>query len=289
MLPEKYAALATKILALCLVAALSFFVAARVIPKTHFVESSMESLNESSDTVMRLSAGTLSMSLAISALPDDFGTPLADTLADMNVYFIVLLAILFLEKILIQFGIPFVFRILIPVACGLWGAYKATNKEMIRSLAIRLCVLGLAVAFVVPCSTHIANIVSAEMTNYVEETIAETEGGANKLDEAMESEDADQSIFDKLSELFQSAIDGISDLMQYIQNTIRRCMNSIAIMILTTFIMPLLTLFFLRWILKELFQIVIPLPPVRRHGHIGRGPDHEDEDMDEAEPAAIGE
>ncbi len=75
-----------------------------------------------------------------------------------------------------------------------------------------------------------------------------------------------RSIFEKLSELFQSAINDISDLLRHFQNNIRRCMNSIAILILTNCLMPLLTFFILKWILKELFQIVIPLPPLRRRG-----------------------
>ncbi len=54
---------------------------------------------------------------------------------------------------------------------------------------------------------------------------------------------------------------GISDLMLHFQNTIRKCMNSIAILILTNCLMPLLTFFVLKWILRELFQIAIPLPP----------------------------
>ena len=277
MLSEKHAALAIKILALCLIAALSFFVAANKIPEWSFVENSVESLDESSNTVMQLSAATLSASLALSALPDDFATPLADSLADMNIYFIAILVILFLEKILIRYGIKAAFGILIPAACGMWGIYIATRKGIIKGLAIRVCVLGLAVAFVVPCSTHITEIVASDLTVYVNETIEEAEGGAGKLNEAMRSGDGEQSVFDRLSNLFQSAINSVSDLMVHFQNTIRKCMNSIAILILTNCLMPLFTFFFLRWLLKELFQIIIPIPPVRRHDHTGPKPGSEAE------------
>ena len=285
MLSEKHAALVIKILALCLVAALSFFVAANKIPEWSFVENFVESLDESSSTVMRLSAATLSASLAISALPDDFATPLADSLADMNIYFIAILVVLFLEKILIRYGVKAAFGILIPVACGMWGIYMATKKDIIKGLAIRVCVLGLAVAFVVPCSTHITGIVASDLAVYVNETIEEAEGGAGKLNEAMQSGDEEQSIFDKLSSLFQSAVNSVSDLMVHFQNTIRKCMNSIAILILTNCLMPLFTFFCLKWILKELFQIIIPMPPMRRHDHSGSESDTEIE----REPVSIGD
>lgn len=266
MLSAKHAALAIKILSLSLVAALSFFVATTKIPESNFVKDSLESVEDSSNTVMKFSAATLSASLAISALPDDFATPLADSLADMNIYFVAILVVLFLEKILIRYGIKAAFAILIPLACLVGILFIATKKNILKSLAIRLCVLGLAVAFVVPCNTHITNIVASDLTAYVNDTIEETEGGSGKLNEAMEGGTEDKTIFEKLSDLFQTAIHDISDLMLHFQNTIRRCMNSIAILILTNCLMPLLTFFVLKWILREIFQIAIPMPPMgKRH------------------------
>lgn len=268
MLSEKHAVLAIKILSLSLAAALSFFVVTAKLPESNFVRDSLASVEESSDTVMKFSAATLSASLAISALPDDFATPLADSLADMNIYFVAILVVLFLEKILIRYGIQAAFAILIPLACLAGVLFIATKRNFLKGLAVRLCVLGLAVAFVVPCNTHITNIVASDLTAYVNETIEETEGGAGKLNEAMEGGAGDRTMFEKLSDLFQSAIRDISDLMLHFQNTIRRCMNSIAILILTNCLMPLLTFVVLRWILRELFQITLPTPPMRRHGHI---------------------
>ena len=265
MLSEKQAVLVIKILLLCLAAALSVFVIAPGLPETGFVRSSFESVENSSSTVMEFSAATLSTSLAISALPDDFATPLADSLADMNVYFIAILAVLFLEKILIRYGIRAAFTILIPLACLAGILSIATKQSLLKSLAVRLCALGLAVAFVIPCSTCITNIVAADLTEYVSETIEETEDGAGKLNQAMEDGAEDESIFEKLSALFQTAVQDVSDLMLYFQNTIRKCMNSIAILLLTNCLMPLLTVFVLRWILVELFRITVPLPPVKRH------------------------
>lgn len=275
MLSEKHASLAIKILSLVLIAALSFFAAASVLPKIGFVQESLESVEESSNTVMKFSAATLSTSLAISALPDDFATPLADSLADMNIYFIAILVVLFLEKILIQYGIKAAFMILVPMACVLGILFIVTKRNLLKGLAVRLCVFGLAVAFVVPCSTHIADIVASDLTAYVNETIEEMESGAGKLNEAMESGGEDKTILEKMSDLFQTAIDGVSDLMLHFQNTIRRCMNSIAILILTNCLMPLLTLFVLKWILGGVFQIAIPTPSMRRQRRINMESDSE--------------
>lgn len=264
MLSTDHAKVLAQILALLLIAAISFFYATSWVSDTGFVKESLESVEESNQTVMAFSAATLSASLAITALPDDFATPLADSLADMNVYFIAILVVLLLEKILIIYGIKLTFAILIPWACIAGAIAALTKKNFLQSFAMRLCILGLAIALVVPCSTHITNYVAADLTAYVEETIAETENGADKLNTAMESDEEGKNIFEKLSDLFQTAIRDISDLLLHFQNNIRRCMNSIAILIFTNFVMPLITFFVLKWILKETFHIAIPTPDLKK-------------------------
>lgn len=264
MLSEKNAALWVRILILVLAAVFSFFIAASMLPETGFVQGSLESLEESSDMVMKFSAVTLSTSLVISALPDDFATPLAESLSDMNIYFIAILVVLFFEKLLLQYGVKLAFVILIPAACAIGVLFVATQRGLLKGLAIRLCILGLAVALVVPCSTHLTDYVAADLMDYVSETIEETENDAGKLSEAMEDSSGEKTIFERLSDLFHTAVNSVSDLMAYFQNTIRRCMNAIAILILTNCLMPLLTLFVLKWILREMFQIVLPMPSLKK-------------------------
>ena len=285
MLSTKHAALAIRILSLLLIAAISFFAATSFMPETDFVKDSLASLEQSSSTVMKFSAATLSTSLAISALPDDFATPLAESLTDMNVYFVAILVVLFLEKVLLRYGIKLAFSVIIPWACIAGILSIALKKHMLKNFAVRLCVFGLALAFVVPCSTHITDIVAADLTAYVNQTITETEDGADKLNEAMEGGTEDKNIFEKLSELFQSAIRDISDLMLHFQNTIRKCMNSIAILILTNCVMPVLTFFVFKWILKETFHIALPSLPKPRQ----KGSDSKDTPKPEEELITAGE
>ena len=279
MLSLKHAHLAIRILALLLAAAISFFFVGGWISDTKFIEESLESLDDSSNTVMKFSAATLSASLAISALPDDFATPLAESLADMNVYFVAILVILFLEKILIQYGIKFAFALMIPCACIIGAAATAVNKAFLKNFAIRICAFGLVVAFVVPCSTHVADYVAADLTSYVESTITETEESAAKMNQAMQSGEDDKNIFERLSDLFQVAINGISDFMLHFQNNIRKCMNSIAILILTNCLMPVLTFFLLKWGMKETLNIVLPNIPMKRRHHDRRHDELDDEQI----------
>lgn len=278
-----------RILAALLIGAVSLFILSNKLPESCIITDSMECVEENRETVMKLSAATLSASLAISAFPDDFATPLADSLTDMNIYFIGLLIILFLEKILLKSGVRLAFAIMFPAACVLWALAVAVKKDILKGLAARLAVLALTIALVVPLSTSVTKLVTAELQTYVDDTIVETTDGAAKINEAMESGEDEKTIFEKLSDLFQTAVNGVSDLMLHLQNTIRRCMNAIAILIVTNFVMPLLTFLVLKWVLKETFNIVLPPMPHPTHKHKEDAPAPVPAEAPQAELSVVGE
>jgi hypothetical protein len=275
MLSTKRAAMLRNILVLVLIGALSFYFLNAAIPKSEFVKDSIESVEDSKDTVMRFAAATLSASVAITLLPDDVATPLADSLADMNIYFVAILMLLFFEKILVVYGFKLA-AIMIPVACAIYALSVILKRDTLKSLAVRLSVLVLAVALVVPCSTHITNYVAADLTQYVEATITSTEDGADKVNEAMDVGEDEKTIFEKLSESFKTAINDVSDLMLHFQNSIRKCMNSIAILLMANCLMPIVNFFFLKWVLKETFNVAVPPPRLRKRRHLDSDSDSDD-------------
>lgn len=254
-------------LAKCLVVAfvlvLSVFVLAKKVPETKMVQNTIESIEESNKTVMDFSGATITTSLALSAFPDDFATPLAGTLSDLNTYFIFIFAVLFVEKLVVIEGTKIAFLYIIPAACVLYIFSVLLSKEFFKNFAVKLMILGLAVVFVIPFSTQFTEKVCDDYLVYVDETIEEANAGAEKVNEVMASEEEEQTIFDKLSEAFQTAIQGMNDLMAYFKNVLKKCVNSIAIMIVTSFVLPLLVLFLFRWLLNELFSWNLPKPQVK--------------------------
>lgn len=245
-----------------LIAVLSFFVLSEKIPQTQFVQTSLESVEKSKTTVMEFAGATLATSLAISALPDDFASPLAESLADMNKYFIFILIVLFVERLILMQGIKVSFLAIIPIGCLLYAFGYAIRREFFINFGKKIGLLGLALVLVIPCSTHVTNYVGKEYLEYVDETIQDTQKGSDTINEIVLSEDTEQTIFEKLSGAFKTAIQGVKDLLQYFNNMIKKCMNSIAIMIITTFLLPLINLFFFKWLLAELFQIKFAVPDV---------------------------
>ncbi len=259
---EKRIVKLAKCLAAVLVLMLSVFVFAQKMPQTKMVKDTIESIEESNKTIMEFSGATITTSLALSAFPNDFATPLASTLSDLNTYFIFIFAVLFVEKLIVIEGVKIAFVYIIPAACILYIAYVSLEKAFFKNFAMKLAILGLAVVFVIPLSTYFTEKVCADYLAYVDETIEEANAGAEKVNEVMATGEEEADIFDKLSNAFNTAIQGMSDLLDYFENVLKKCVNSIAIMIVTSFVLPLLTLFLFRWLLNELFGWNLPKQPI---------------------------
>ena len=251
-----------KILFMIFLMVLSFSVLTRIIPESKFVQETIQHLEESQNTIMKFSGTTIATSLSLSALPNDFASPLASTVSDLNTYFIFIFAVLFVEKLVVIEGIKIALVWMIPAACILYIAAILTSKETFKNFAKKLLILGISIIMVIPISTHFTETVCADYLTYVDETIEEADAGANKINELMAEENEDATFFDKLTDAFKTAIRDVNDLLAYFKNVVKKCVNSVAVMIVTTFVLPMLTMLLFRWLLTELFALHLPVPKV---------------------------
>lgn len=258
-----YTAKLPKILLAIFIMVFSFTVLTSKIPESQYIQKTIQRLEDSQSTLMAFSGTTIATSLAISALPDDFASPLASTVSDLNTYFIFLFAVLFVEKLIVIEGIKISFAYIIPAVCILYIISILTTKEVFKTFATKLLILGISLIIVIPVSTHFTEIVCEDYLIYVDETIADADAGAGKINEVMATSNEDATFFDKLSDAFKTAIRDVSDLLTYFKNIVKKCVNSVAIMIVTTFVLPLLTLMLFRWLLKELFALHFPTPNIQ--------------------------
>ena len=233
------------------------------IPESKYMQQTMEHLEKSQNTVMTFSGTTITTSLAISALPDDFASPLAETVSDLNTYFIFMFAALFVEKLIVIEGTKIALTWIIPAACVLYILTIWSSKRVFHIFANKLMILGLALIFVIPFSTHFTERVCDDYMTYVDETISETNNGATKINEVMSTSNEESSFFDKLTDAFKTAIQDVTDLLTYFKNVIKKCINSVAILLVTTFALPVLILMLFRWLLNELFSLHIEIPETK--------------------------
>ena len=252
---EKIMGKAVRILFIVLLMVISICVLSVKVPEMKYVDEAIENLDKSRDRVMTFSGATLTASTAVSLLPKDWANPLANSLADMNKYFVFMFAVIFLEKLIVVEGIRISFVYMIPAACILYILSILFSKEKMKEWAIRFLILGMAVIGVVPFSIHFTQKVGDNYLAYVDETIEEANAGAQKIYEVKSVNEEEDVFLDKISDMFVNAFQGVKDLFTYFNNLIKKCINSIAVMIVITFIVPLFILVFFRWLLKELFSL----------------------------------
>ena len=104
---------------LVLAALLSIFAVGKRASDPAYHQASIDALAEKQETVLELTAASTAASAAITLLPGDAATPIAEKLADLSGYFLIVLCAIFLEKYLLTITSYVSFTILIPAACAL--------------------------------------------------------------------------------------------------------------------------------------------------------------------------
>ncbi len=245
----------TKILFVTFIAILSVCICAKQISNLHFYSDSLERLEKSKDTVIEFSAAALAVSVGITLLPDDIASSLAQTISDISKYCVVILGMIFLEKLMVVEGSTLAFLYIIPAACILYALFVLTNKTVLKEFAKKLFILALMMILVVPLSTTLADNISVKYMEYVDDTISDAKLGTDKINEITTGSNEDQKWYERVSGVFKTSISDINELFQYFSDIVERCINSVAILLVVSFAIPFLSCAFFVWLLNQLFQL----------------------------------
>lgn len=244
---EKYRKMMAAAL-LVLLAVISFTVIAprAADPENH--KHSIEQTNEKISSVMKLSGGAAATSATLSLLPGDMCTPLSDQLAEMAKYFLLILSALYLEKFLISLSGYITFMCLIPIACIFVLYAIMTGKLSAVKTAGRIAAVGLIIFLIVPGSVWLSDKVYQTQSAKVNDTIEEY----NDLEIEGDSE---SGLFNEFTNITSGTIDKITS---FIDNLL----ESLAVMIVTACVIPVLVFVFLIWLVKVIFSAnVLVLDP----------------------------
>ena len=149
------------ILVICLLAAiLSFTAIASYTSSQGFMDPILQSLDEKKQDVLELTAASTGASIGITALPGDIATPIAEKMASISQYLLIVICAIYLEKYLVTVMGFVTFRILIPIGLALLAVGTAIGNRVWHRIAFRLILFGLALFCVIPISVHISDFIS---------------------------------------------------------------------------------------------------------------------------------
>ncbi len=264
---------------LAIVALISFFLLAAHFSSPQTYAGTIESLDAKKTTVMELIAASTAASGAITLLPGDAGTPIAEKLVDLSSDFLVVLAAIYLEKYLLTVLGFAAFKILIPLACALGIAALVSPamrwRKVLAQLAAKLALFGIAMCLLVPASVLVSNMIESTYQDSIDATLAAAQQSTEELEAAaQESGDSDESPNSTTEEntgplaaIMNTATNVVTDLsssaqeaLDRLQETLNHYIEALALMIVTSCIIPILVLLFFLWLAKTILGVDIQMP-----------------------------
>ena len=278
---------------LLLVAILSVTVIGKYASAPENHQKTIASLDEKKQTVMELTAASTVTSALITLLPGDTATPIAEKMADVSGYLLVVLCAIYLEKYLVTITGYVAFTYLIPIACGLWILNLVFENATVRKLAAKLAVFSIAISLVVPASVKISDLIGDTYQAQIDATIEDAKNTQNILEnsdlvndtsatetetgttgavtahtqEKNNSESGSASnIFDWAKDAISSAKDSVAnvvenvtisteDLVQKVENSLNHFIEAVAVMIITSCVIPMLVLLLFFWMVKIVLDV----------------------------------
>lgn len=244
-----------------LVALISATLLTQICTSARVQQPCVSQLDESRNAVLGMTAASAGASAAITLIPGDVATPIASKLADLSGYFLIILGAIYLEKYLFISMGYLGFRILIPLACVLFSLYFWRGREILKKVGIKLVVVTLALFFAVPLSTGLSNTIRNSGKDYSAQAIENAEKSSEELKASTaQSTDSDGNI---IEQAFNTLTGGVKKVVEKFEKILGDFIDAVAIMLITSCVVPILVLIFLIWLLKNVAGVLpeLPAPP----------------------------
>lgn len=281
--------------ALLVIVALVFaFPVAGAMGSKETYRGSIEKLDAKAQTVTALIGTTTAASVAISAIPGDTGIPVAEKLMDVAADFAIVLGAIYLEKCMLTiFGLA-ACRVVVPLACALGVGYVLVREDVtwragLRTSAVKLALLALALTLVVPASVQVSNMieetfeydaasvssgVAAEMTGDAAEDSIVREGDSSSAEGDAETDTSSdpigtftawvgglgEDIGNALSGAGTALTSGVTGVLDTAKDWVACLVEAFAVMIVTNCVIPIVVLFFFVWLINVFMGLNIEIP-----------------------------
>lgn len=243
--------------AVCIVmvlAALASLGVSDFLSSPEFHAGPLASLDEKKVTVMELTAASAAASVAISAVPGDATTPIANQVSELSSYLLLVTGVILLEKILLTLTGYLAFKLLIPLACALVIVSLVCSRAFLRQLALKLAVFGLALWLLIPASLQVSSLV--EDTFDVQQTVEQAAQAADNMEESGEA-DEDGGWLSQIGDAVSGAVSGV---VEDAENALSRFVDAIATLVIVNCVIPLLVLWLFLWLAKVILGIRVEIP-----------------------------
>ena len=244
-----------------LIAVLSVTVVGNKMASSSTYQGVVEILEKQERDVMTLSATAAGASAAITLIPGDAGTPIAEQLADLSTDFVYLLAVIVLEKYIMNIAGFISFKLLIPLVCLLvliihFVIKDESMKKKIRIMSAKIAAFAVCLVLVVPVSAYCTEFINSTYEGSMNQMIEDAKNSTDTVKNSAESADGSENV---LKEMLQKAGIGISSTLEQFKQSLTNISRIFAYMLVSSCLIPVCVLFFFLWIIRLLFGLNIPV------------------------------
>lgn len=219
-------------------------------------------LDEKKSNVTGLLVACTTTSTAITLIPGDVGTPIADQLADLSSIFLLILSFLYMEKYLLTligsitaWGIGICMILLLVT---MWLPMVEINEKL-RYISKKVITFVIILFCIIPISTTVSHMIDTTYETSIQETVnnaVESSEGDNVtgVEEKEEEKTIWESLTDGVSDVINQASEVASGTYEWAQNALNRFVEATAVMIVTSCVIPLLTLVIIVWMAKTILE-----------------------------------
>lgn len=245
---------------LIIISLLSIFVLAPIASSTEFHEKSIKNLDDKKMTVVGITASMTAVATGLALAPGDATTPLANQIMKISSYMLIIVATIFLEKILLTLTGYLAFKFLIPISCILLIAHLFLRKNILLKLSLKISSLGLILFILVPVSISLSSFIE----NNYKDQIDNVKNAETIMEEDIDNNDSnDSKWFSTIKEGITSIGDETSKLMEKGKQLLSNFIDTIAILMITTCVIPIIVLMLMVWIVKGFIGIDIPISNIK--------------------------
>lgn len=224
-----------------IIALISATMAAEYFSDEDTYKDTIKVLDEKRNSVIAMSASSAAVSTGLTFIPGDVAEPIANELADLSSTLMIVLCAIFLEKYFLTISGLVTCRILIPLSCVLIIIFIWKKKDKAASIAAKLTTFGLCCMLLVPASTWTTSFIENTYNASIEQHLEEAEETADALNANADKEES------TIEKFFSNIKGGLSETLDSAKNVLGNFIESAALLIITSCVIPILTLGLFLW------------------------------------------
>lgn len=240
-----------KSIAVVILIAFSFFACAPIAAKPETYAKTMQIIDDNKLQAVTITTVVTGASVAISALGDDMGSSIAQELSDLTTPLFLIVCVLFCEKFLLTTLGALSWGALLPAAGGFYIAslWKRKYRKRYRIYAQKFVLIALLCALIIPLSAGLTYMIEKTLGYEAKQALAEIQRLGDIFSPAEDTEN-----MNAFSAFFANLASGVTQVGKLAKDLLSLAIDAIAVLIVTSCLVPLLTVVFLVWSVRSILR-----------------------------------